>query len=397
MKLVVVSSRFPFSNKEPYLRAELAELLHYFEDVTVIPARSPHGVRQRVPHCVGVLEWPLMSVGILGRALRMFLARPRTVATVLADLAASKDPGHVKNAFVVLKGLALGQWAREHHVGHIHAYWLSIPATIAMIAGKVANIPWSATAHRWDIYERNALALKAHSAAFVRTISMRGTRDLQTRTPELAERIVQMPIGTVVPKVAPRSARAVRGLHIMCPAALVPVKGHTDLLDALVFLRDRGVPFQCTIAGEGPLRAALERAAKERGFGSDVLFAGFLAQEHLHERYRQGLVDVVVLASREEGETMEGVPCALIEAMAYGVPVVSTSSGSIGELIDESCGRIVRPADPEALAAALADAYFEPFETSARAATAYARVCASHDVRAQMRTLSERIHSCSYR
>ena len=308
-------------------------------------------------------------------------------------LARSRDPGHAKNALVALKGLALAHWSLENQIGHIHAYWLSSPATVAMIAGEVASIPWSATAHRWDIYERNALDLKARSAAFVRTISARGTRDLRERSPALGERIVQMPLGAVVPQRSSRRTPVSRAFHIVCPAALVAVKGHETLLEAVWQLRERGVPLLCTIAGEGPLRGALEQRIADRALGSSVRLAGFIPQERLHAWYRHGRVNVVVLASHEDVRAMEGIPSALVEAMAYGVPVVATSSGSVGELVDDRCGRIVPPGDPAALADAIFDVYRHPFEAFSRAANAYARVAAAHDVRRQMDALSERIHS----
>ena len=393
MRLAVVSSRCPFGNKEPYLRTELRELVRHFDRITVVPARAPRGDRQPLPEPVDVLAWPLLSWEIVVRAGRMLRSRPRRVARALAALARSKDPGRAKNALVALKGLALAHWSLENNVGHIHAYWLSAPATVAMIAGEVAGIPWSATAHRWDIYERNALDLKAATAEFVRTISARGTSDLQARSPRLRDRIVQMPLGAVVPGAPPRRERAGIAFRIVCPAALVPVKGHEALIDAVASLRERGIPVECTIAGEGPLRAELQRRIKERSLDPWVRLAGFVPQDRLHEWYWKGEVDAVVLASREDERAMEGVPSALVEAMAYGVPVVSTDSGSVGELVDDRCGHLVAPGDPAALAAALYDVYRDPFEASARAATAYARVAAKHDVRQQMRALSERIHS----
>jgi len=393
MRLAVVSSRYPFGNKEPYLRTELQELATHFDRITVVPARAPHGTRQPLPGAVAVLAWPLLSMELVVLAGRMLRARPRGVARAILALARSKDPGRAKNAMVALKGLALGQWAMDNGVGHIHAYWLSAPATVAMIAGEVAGIPWSATAHRWDIYERNALDVKAETAEFVRTISARGTSDLRQRSPRLRDRIVQMPLGAVVPDKPPLRDRLPDAFRIVCPAALVGVKGHDDLIEAVASLRERGVPVVCTIAGEGPRRDDLLRLVKRRSLDSAVRFAGFVPQDRLHEWYCSGRVDAVVLASREDGNAMEGIPSALVEAMAFGVPVVSTRSGSIGELLDEDCGRLVPPGDASALADALQDVYRRPFEASARAATAYARVAARHDVRQQMRTLSERIHS----
>jgi glycosyltransferase involved in cell wall biosynthesis len=85
---------------------------------------------------------------------------------------------------------------------------------------------------------------------------------------------------------------------------------------------------------------------------------------------------------------MEGVPSALLEAMAFGVPVVATDSGSVGEAVDPTSGLLVPPDDPAALAAALFDVYRDPGAARSRAARAYELVSARHDVRAQMRELA---------
>jgi len=85
---------------------------------------------------------------------------------------------------------------------------------------------------------------------------------------------------------------------------------------------------------------------------------------------------------------MEGLPSALLEAMAFCVPVVASDSGSVAEVLDDDCGRIVRAGDPEALAAALADVYRDPDASSVRARRARERVRARYDVRTQMRELA---------
>jgi glycosyltransferase involved in cell wall biosynthesis len=85
---------------------------------------------------------------------------------------------------------------------------------------------------------------------------------------------------------------------------------------------------------------------------------------------------------------MEGVPSALIEAMAAGVPVVATDSGSIGELLDERSGCVVPPARPDALAHALLGVYVNPDAARVRAHRAFEIVAQRHNVRIQMRKLA---------
>jgi colanic acid/amylovoran biosynthesis glycosyltransferase len=391
MRLLIVSACWPYRKKEGFLGAELAELVRHFDRLTVVPVHTARGTAQGLPAGVDILPWPLLSAGVLARAVLVATSRPGPVARSLFAIVRSREPGLSKNLAVAFKGLALAQWAIEHRIGHVHAYWLSTPATVAMIVANVAGISWSSTAHRWDIYERNALDVKARSVAFVRTISNRGAEDLSNLNPELASRVLHIPIGASIPKQPAWRGTRSETFRVVCPAALVPVKGHEDLLQAVEILRTRGVPVQCTFAGDGPLYATLERQIKQRSLEQFVRMAGFVPQERLYDLYRAGSVDAVVLASREDGHVMEGIPAALVEAMAYGVPVVATSSGSITELVDDSCGRVVPTGDPKALADALCEIYERPAQAVERAALAFDRVSQLHDVRRQMKRLSEKI------
>ncbi len=388
-RIVVVTSRFPFGSQEAYLSAELEELTNYFEEVVVAPVRPPASPRKHVvPGGVEVLAWPLISPGLLGRAFRLLKTRPKPIARAVAQVLASRDPGRAKNVAVIIKALALADWAIEHDVDHIHAYWASTPATVAMIAALVSGIAWSATAHRWDIYERNAFDVKERSVSFVRTISSRGAHDLRERMPHLNGRVLEIGLGTKLDPQTVRS-RLSSEFNIVCPAALVPVKGHSTLLAAVARLRSMDVPVRCTLYGSGPLQDRLRAEAAELNLHDAVEFAGFVPHERLREAYRSGRFAAMVMASRNAGEKMmEGLPAALIEAMALGVPVVVTDSGSIGELVDDRSGAVVPPDDPERLAQALLDVYLDADAAEVRARHAHAIVSERHDVRTQMRVLA---------
>lgn len=390
-RLAVVTSRFPFESQESYLAVELAELARHFAEIYVLPARPPASTTRRheLPPNAQVLAWPLVSPDLLWRAFIALAARPRGAGSAVRAVAASRDPGRTKNLAVLIKGLALGQWAAEFGVDHIHAYWMSTPATVAMIASLTSGVPWSATAHRWDIYERNAFDAKERSVGFVRAISERGAQALRERMPGLNGRLAHLPLGIAVPPAYSEALGAPDEFRIACPAALVEVKGHSVLFAAVAALLRSGLPVRCTLYGAGPLRRQLEDEAVSLGIAQAVDFAGHVPQGRLHEEYRSGRISAVVLASRAAGEKMmEGVPSALLEAMALGVPVVATDSGSVGEAVDSSSGLLVKADDPNALAAALLQVYSDPEGARTRARRAYEAVTTRHDVRKQMRDLA---------
>ncbi len=315
----------------------------------------------------------LAGPATLALAARALLRRPVRSLRAVAALLGDRYPWRVKlkNLAVLPKGLAVAEIARARRLDHLHAYWLSTPATVAWIAARVAGIPFSATAHRWDVYENNLAARKLAEAAFVRTISERGRRDLLQRTGGEPGKVTVVRLGVRLP--APRRLRVVAGdtwgrlpqedrpLRILCAAALVPVKGHAVLLGALAALRDRGIAFTCTLAGDGPLREAIAAEIASAELGAYVTLAGRIPHDALLDRLERGDFDVSVIASIEgTGGLMEGVPVALVEAMAAGAVVVATDSGSVGELVDDTTGLLVPHSDPAALAAALVKAARDP-------------------------------------
>lgn len=127
---------------------------------------------------------------------------------------------------------------------------------------------------------------------------------------------------------------------------LVPVKGHTHLIQACKMLANRQVGFRCYILGEGPLKADLQRQISEAGLDSVMQLKGAQSQSQLAEWYRAA--DITVLPSLSEG-----VPNVLMESIACGTPIVATDVGGIPEVSDNRHDRLVPAASPVALADAI--------------------------------------------
>jgi glycosyltransferase involved in cell wall biosynthesis len=154
---------------------------------------------------------------------------------------------------------------------------------------------------------------------------------------------------------------------------LAPRKDYATLLDALALLRGRGRDFRVELVGDGPERAALEAHAASLGLSDRVRFLG----ERPDVDRLLPTMDVFVLSSREEG-----IPNALLEAMAAGRPSVATAVGGTPEVMrDGETGWIVPPRSPERLAAALEQALDDPAEAARRGDNArrYAREVLSID------------------
>jgi len=353
MRLLYVTAAFPFGPGEAFFEEETAEFTRQGWQLLIVP-RSPRGKARgtSLKHGYDVSGEPVISGDILRTAAGVLIGESKQVRAAVLPLL--REGAHIaKNMSVIPKALWLAQVAREWKADHIHAQWASTTATMAMIASAVSGVPWSFTAHRWDILDANLLEEKARRASFVRAISRDGL-DLLSRRVRPADhwKIEVVHLGVTIPDVALQQRverRASNHITLMCAGALIQRKGHTYLLRALALLKQRGLTdISLLLAGDGPLREALEREAQSLGIGDQVDFLGNLAHDDLLAQYASGRVDLAVLPSLHEG-----IPVVLIEALSYGVPVVATAVGGTPELCRPDCAVVVPPVDAEALAAAI--------------------------------------------
>jgi len=387
VKLVYVTSSFPHGPLEAFVLPEIAALERLGHEVWVVPMYPRGSIvhDDAKPHLPRTLSEPLVSRRVLAAAARELPRSPGRGTALLGRIAGTRPRLAAKNLAVYPKALWLAARIRELGAGHVHAHWAATSATLAMTAAELAEVPWSVTAHRWDIREANLLRAKAQSACFVRAISEAGARELRERvalegwSPWLLRMGVDLPPSTA-------SIRDGSSLRLLTAANLLPVKGHRHLFEALA--RVEGA--RLDVAGDGPLRAELESQARRL----PVEFLGAVSHPDLLAGLREGRWDAVVLPSvpTPEGDR-EGVPVSLVEAMAAGVPVVSTTSGAIPELVTEGAGLLVPPGDAAALAAAL-ERLREPGLRRELSARGRGRVEAEFDVDRVAAALADRFAAC---
>ncbi len=167
------------------------------------------------------------------------------------------------------------------------------------------------------------------------------------------ERCIAIPPGTDPAPLAEGSGGEV--LELLCVASLTPRKGHTVLFRALARLKH--YPWRLFCAGSErlhpPTAALLRQLAAELSLIERIEFSGELDAAALAIRYQQA--DVFVLPSYHEGYGM-----ALAEALARGLPIVSTTAGAIPDTVPADAGLLVPPGNEAALAEALARVMTEP-------------------------------------
>jgi glycosyltransferase involved in cell wall biosynthesis len=385
LNVAYVTVRMPWGAGEAFAIPEITELVARGAHVTVVPVWGRREVKSGdaavlVPLTV---DEGLVSRRVVSAFLRQIVRAPRRTAVAVASLLLASRPRILaKNLAVLPKGVWLARELERRRVDHIHAYWASTPASVAFIASRISGIPMSFTAHRWDIPENNALSAKASHAAWVRAIDENGAHELRSIVPANArDRVRVMHLGVRLPAVEARPAASRPVRSVVVPAALVPKKGHRYLIEALGRAVLRGRALQVSLVGEGPLRDDLERLAATSGIADIITFEGWVGHEELLSRYAAGQVDLVVLPSitTPDGE-LEGIPVALMEAMAHGIPVVATTNGGIPELIADGCGILVPEGDAESLAQAIARTLDDPQDARRMALRGRERVRASFNL-----------------
>jgi colanic acid/amylovoran biosynthesis glycosyltransferase len=340
-RVAVVTAHFPYGPGESFLADEIAELAKSCR-LTVFTA--VHGI---------------FLSRVLGEAILEFVRAPLSVARIfLTVVRAPRSLGaKVKNAAIFPKALASARAARREGIEHVHAYWLSVPATVAFVISELNGTPWSATGHRYDLVDFNLTAIGKPNAGFVgrarfvRTISHRGEQAVRVALGNTdANRITTVHLGVRLGERAGIQPR--KSLRLLCAAALVPVKDHATLFRALSLADAAGVRLECTLAGDGPERRRLIRLASQLGIEHLVRFGGIVPHSELLVRLSKGDYDVAILTSTDRGLRLcEGIPVSLIEAMSAGIACIATASGSVGELVKSGVnGLLCNPGDANGLA-----------------------------------------------
>lgn len=249
--------------------------------------------------------------------------------------------------------------AREQPITHLHAHFAHAPTLIALLTHMLTDIPYSFTAHARDLYQLPVAALtdRMREARAVVTCCAANVAYLERTVSEALHPKVQLirhgvDLRAFQPGI--RDDRHADPPLILSVGRLVEKKGFPDLLHACRHLKQRGYRFRCAIYGDGPLRAELERMIEQLGLTDEVALAGACTQDQLVRIYQRASVFALTPFVTDDGDR-DGVPNVLIEAMACGLPVVSTSVGGIPELVlHDQTGLVAEPHEIESIAALLA-------------------------------------------
>ncbi len=260
----------------------------------------------------------------------------------------------------------------------LHAHFATGPASAARSLAAQLGVPFTFTAHGYDIYYRppDDFEARAAAAAAVITVSDAGARQIAMSFKVPRRRVHVIPNGVdsdlfrPIDRVSHNSgtqSEPGRPPQIVCVARHAPVKNLDLLLDACAILRQRNVDFRCVMVGDGPCRKDLEAHCVQLGLGRYFEWTGDVVQKEVLAWWRRA--SIAVLSSDSEG-----MPVSLIEAAACEVPAVATQVGGIEELVEHGVtGLLVPPGHATALADALERLLADP-QLAARMGKAARRV-----------------------
>ncbi|MUL49493.1 colanic acid biosynthesis glycosyltransferase WcaL [Mycobacterium sp. CBMA293] len=351
-------SRFPVTS-ETFIVRELDALAH--TDGLTVGLRSLFSSPDPQVHDIArpwmaKLVCPGIGASVTGLAWALF-RHPLVTLSILADVVR----GYAARPSLLLRALVTVPIAMAHardlrssgSARHIHAHYATYPALAAWICSRLAGATYSVTIHAHDLYvDQSMLGRKLDGAEFIVTVSEYNRRILARYTSTPIQ-VIHCGINTAAYPFRPRRIPDHGPIRALCVASLQEYKGHEVLLRALA-LGGPGVDrIELDLIGGGPLADELQALATELGLASRVRFHGGQSETAVKQALAEADIFVLPSIIAADGQ-MEGLPVALMEALASGIPTASTSLSGIPELVvPGKTGLLATPADAQSLQATL--------------------------------------------
>lgn len=248
-------------------------------------------------------------------------------------------------------------WARQIRPKNyqlIHSQWIQSGGTIGFYASWLLDIPFSFTGHAVDLFrDRCALKDKVKHAEFIIAISQ-FHKNFYIAEGASAEKIHVVYCGIDLDEYAYNYSESKAPIRVLSFGRLVEKKGYSILIEACGLLRDLGVDFHCEIAGSGSEYGALKKLTALLNLDNRITITGkALSQEEIEEWMRTGDIFAQPCCWSADND-VDGIPRSLMEAMAVGLPSISTSVAGIPDLIEHmKTGLLIAEQDAEGLAKAI--------------------------------------------
>jgi glycosyltransferase involved in cell wall biosynthesis len=345
--------RFP-SFGQTFCYREVAELERQRLNLHVFSIRRPTGEPgqdwdRRIVERVHYLPEEKELVPEVDRLLKKRAAPPQARDAI-------ENWGRRSDFLRLYQAVHVGLRMQEAGLHHVHAHFAGMAARTAWWIREFFGISYSVTAHANDIFAPRDFEVSLEKiisgAAAIVTVSDFAVGLLRGKFPDNADKIRRVYNGIDLSRFSPaKPGDAVPS--IIAVGRLIEKKGFADLIDSCAILKDSGQDFTCTIIGEGPLEDALRSRTADRGLEDCVELAGPLSQSEIGARLACSTVFVLPCVREADG-AMDNLPTVIMEAMAAGLPVISTPIAGIPEMVEDGAtGELVAEREPVALAAAI--------------------------------------------
>ncbi len=326
-------------------------------------------------YVIDTAKHPAKTLSALGQAL----TRPGRLATAIALAWRTRAPGAaatLRQLFYLIEAMVLARHLEKAGAGHLHCHFENAGCSVAMLTSALTGIPFSFTMHGPSIFfepHRWQLGTKIEQAAFVACISDFCRSQGMIFAPPAHWSKLQIVHCGVEPQRYGGGDRS-PGQHLVFVGRLAAVKGVAVLLNSIADLAPKHPDLRLTLIGDGPERAGLETLSRNLGLQEQVTFAGARTQAEVAGTLKSA--DLFVLPS-----FAEGVPVVLMEAMASGLPVITTRIAGIPELVEDGVsGHLVPPGNQDELTKSIRVLLADPDARAAMGQAGRARIEAEFDI-----------------
>jgi glycosyltransferase involved in cell wall biosynthesis len=291
------------------------------------------------------------------KALLEEVRRAAKKGKVGADIVATIDEWGRRTDFLRLyQAVYVGIRLQKMGIDHVHAHFAGMAARTAFWIDKFFPITFSFTAHANDIFSPREFEIGldklVDTARTIVTETDYAAGFLRERFSHRADRVHRIYNGLDLAEFGRADFSSTPPL-IIAVGRLIPKKGFGDLIRACALLVKRRKSFRCEIIGEGPLENELRQQIDELHLQNNVVLTGAKPQTQLRQRLAAANVFGLPSVIDPDGG-MDNLPTVIMEAMATGLPVVSTNIGGIPEMVVENeTGFLQKPGDASAMADAI--------------------------------------------
>ena len=313
----------------------------------------------------------LVTATTLAATFRVLVKRPLPLLQAVLNVVwqgRDRPMDVLKNLAVLPVSLSIHEQGQRLGITHWHGHWANVPTTSCWYLGEIHGDSWSAAIHGEDIFSANRfLPYKLNEARFTVVCSGHFCNHLQQQLGLNSPEHVHLNYHGLDPRVMQRAA-AGKDVHandnavlsVVSIGRLVATKGHDVLIKACAQLLGESVKLRLTIIGSGPLDNELRELARSMEVEEHVEFMGALPFEQVLQTLENA--HVFALAPRLiPGQAPDGIPNVIAEAMALGIPVVTTRVSAIPELVsDGKTGVLVEVDDSKGFARGIASIQASP-------------------------------------